>query len=83
VAKSDIDDCLVFNQNGLLTTSLGGVTLCYKFDQSRVQNKTALQYVKNHANWFRHCEDMDSQTYWPQFFLHFCILVIDCLTIFM
>ena len=28
-------------------------------------NKMMLQYAKNHAKWFRHCEDMESQTWWP------------------
>jgi len=49
---------------GLLTVSLGGATLCYKFGQYRVnrcvKNKKALNFVKNHANCLRHCENVES-----------------------
>jgi len=27
--------------------------------------RTALNCAKNHANWFRHCEDVSSHTHWP------------------
>jgi len=39
--------------------------LCYKCSQYRVnrcvQNKPLLKCAKNHANWFRYFEDVDSQ----------------------
>ena len=42
---------------GLLTYA-GGAALCYEVDEqkidSRVQNRTALKYVKNHTYWFMH-----------------------------
>jgi len=41
-------------------------SLFYKFVQYRfnrcVQNKAVIKYAKNHANWLRHFEDVDSQT---------------------
>jgi len=40
--------------------------LRHRFDEVRinscVQNKTALKCAKNHANWFRRFEDVNSQT---------------------
>jgi len=35
--------------------------LGYKFNRC-VHNNTVLKYSKNHATWFRHFEEVDSQT---------------------
>jgi len=53
------------------TLSLSGATLCYKFDESRVdryvKNQTALKFARNHANSFVRYEAVGSQMQWPRF----------------
>jgi len=49
--------------------SPGGATLCYKFDEVRVdtwvRNKTTLKFAKNRRNWFRRLDEaVSSQMQW-------------------
>ena len=45
----------------LLTLSLGGATLRHRLDKYRVNGCAQIQ-TKNHADWFKYCEDVDNQT---------------------
>jgi len=55
----------------------------YKYDQHRCvdQNKTALQYAKNHANWFRHRVSVSClMNYILLVFYLYCILYLYCIS---
>ena len=39
--------------------------------------KTAFQCAESHAVGFSYCEDVDSQTWWPEFFAATLYIIID------
>jgi len=74
-------------ETGLLTASLGGVTLCYKFDEYRVngcvRNQTAFKCAQNDADscvlkvWAVKCSGL---AFWASLYLQVCSL--GCITSF-